>query len=228
MPKLEPKWIRDGVFYPDWVTSSIERQLFHKMEVLLEQAGFQYLSVPSLVTKETYDRQAVIPWEKVFKVDDNFALAGSAEQGILEMFTNRKAAPAKYWAKNQCFRAESSYEGYKRLREFIKLEQFIFCKKEDWEESFDLIMSLACTLLDRLTIEYRVVDVTKRDPGYHILKKDIEVKTETYGWMETHSCSYFGEEQTKRFNISGGLHTLSNTGIASPRILVPILERITE
>lgn len=60
---------------------------------------------------------------------------------------------------------------------------------------------------------------------HHVLKKDIEVLTTTYGWMETHSCTYFGEEQTKRFGITGLTHTISNTGVASPRILVPLLER---
>ena len=49
--------------------------------------------------------------------------------------------------------------------------------------------------------------------------------THQYGWLETHSCTYFKDEQTKRLGISGGLHTISNTGIASPRILVPFIER---
>ena len=55
-------------------------------------------------------------------------------------------------------------------------------------------------------------------------KYDIEVKTKQYGWMETHSCTYFGEEQSKRFEITGATHTISNTGIASPRILIPFIE----
>ena len=67
--------------------------------------------------------------------------------------------------------------------------------------------------------------MTEKDEGYHLEKKDVEVLTETYGWMETHSCSYFGHEQTRRFDIGGGMTTISNTAIASPRILVPFLER---
>ena len=56
--------------------------------------------------------------------------------------------------------------------------------------------------MDKYNIEYRVVDVTKLDFGYHVKKYDIEVKTKQYGWLETHSCSYFGEEQSKRFGRS--------------------------
>ena len=78
--------------------------------------------------------------------------------------------------------------------------------------------------MDLLDIKYRVVDVTDRDPGYHIKKYDIEIETKQFGWMETHSCSYFGTEQSKRFNITGANHTISNTGIASPRILIPFIE----
>lgn len=62
------------------------------------------------------------------------------------------------------------------------------------------------------------------DEGYHHVKYDIEVKTEQYGWMETHSCSYFADEQVKRFGIEGGVHTISNTGLASPRVLIPFIE----
>jgi seryl-tRNA synthetase len=74
-------------------------------------------------------------------------------------------------------------------------------------------------------IEYRLVDVTNTDKGYHKKKVDIEIFTKKYGWLETHSCSYFGDEQVKRFDIKGNIHTLSNTGVASPRILIPFLEK---
>ena len=218
--------VRNGVFFPDFETSFLENNLFKDYEYRLIKEGFYYLSIPSLITKDTYERQAMIPWEKVFKIDDNFALAGSAEQGILELFKGLEVEECAIYAKNQCFRSEPSYNGLKHLREFIKLEQFVFCRENDTDYYFDKILGLAISFLKDNDIEYRVVDVTKRDPGYHKSKFDIEVKTKTYGWMETHSCSSFGEEQTRRFDITGATHTLSNTGIASPRILVPFLERI--
>ena len=86
------------------------------------------------------------------------------------------------------------------------------------------MLTNATSFLDKHNIEYRVVNVTKIDYGYHIKKYDIEVKTKQYGWLETHSCSYFDEEQSKRFGITGATHTISNTGIASPRILIPFIE----
>lgn len=146
------------------------------------------------------------------------------------MFKGQKVGLGKpefrVFADNQCFRNERAYVGFKYLREFRKLEQFVFCGPTNWEENFGLVMMIARDLLAHHRIKHRVVDVTERDPGYHILKKDIEVLTTTYGWLETHSCTYFGEEQTRRFGITGLTHTISCTGLASPRILVPMLERL--
>lgn len=221
---MNNSFVRDGIFFPDFEISNLEKELFDRFEIFIKNKGFQYLSVPSLITKETYERQNIVPWEKVFKINSEHALAGSAEQAILQYFTGKKVISQLIYAKNQCFRSEPEYEGLKRLKEFIKLEQFVFCEEKDWKDRFDLILTNATTFLNEYDIEYRVIDANK-DPGYHIKKFDIEVQTRSYGWLETHSCSYFGEEQTKRFNISGATHTLSNTGIASPRILVPFLER---
>lgn len=219
--------VKDGVFFPDHALSEMERSLFNHFEDLLRNRNFKYISVPSLIKKETIERQDVISWEKIFKINDEYALSGSAEQGILELYTHKRVdEPTFLYAKNQCFRAENEYDGLKRLKEFQKIEQFIFTNLKNWEEHFDLILENATSFLDEYKIQYRVVDVTDRDPGYHILKKDIEVYTKTYGWMETHSCTYFGTEQSKRFDIHGDcIHTMSNTGIASPRILVPFLEK---
>ncbi len=155
--------------------------------------------------------------------DTEACLAGSAEQGILERFSEQEVKPKLIYAKNQCFRNESEYEDLLRVREFIKVEQFCFTTKDCWEDRFELLMNSAISFLMKLGVEYRVVDVTS-DPGYHIKKSDIQVKTKSYGWIETHSCSYFGEEQSKRFGITGATHTLSNTGIATPRILIPFIE----
>lgn len=222
---LHSNQIRNGIFFPDFKTSELERKLFEEFERLLRNAGFRYLSIPSLVMKDTYVKQEVVSWDKVFKINEEFALAGSAEQGILEYFKDSQVESMGIYAKNQCFRAEENYEGFKRLREFIKLEQYIFCEEKDYKEKFDLVLNLALDFLRYFSIKHRVINVTDRDPGYHLLKYDIEVYTKTYDWIETHSCSYFGTEQTKRFNITGATHTISNTGIASPRILIPFLER---
>lgn len=83
------EYAKNGVFFPDHKVSMLEADLFRDMETILQLNGFQFLSVPSIVTKETYERQGTVPWEKVFRISEDMALAGSAEQGILEMFTGK-------------------------------------------------------------------------------------------------------------------------------------------
>lgn len=214
------------MFFPDYNLSKLEKQLFKDMETILEARGFEYLSVPSTITKDTYTRQEIhVPFEKILKLDEEHPLAGSAEQGILEHFKGHCLLQQQVYSKNQCFRYEEKYEGMKYLREFTKMEQFVFLSPHsDKNYWFDELLNNATDLLDKYNIKYRTVDKTKEDPGYHIKKVDIEVQTKTYGWLETHSCTYFGEEQTRRFGITGATHTISNTALASPRILVPFIE----
>ena len=89
-------------------------------------------------------------------------------------------------------------------------------------------------MLVALKIPYRVVDVCTGDMGQgQVYKNDIEAwmpSRKSYG--ETHSCSSFYEFQARRLQIryrdkDGNVkiaHTLNNTYVASPRILIPIME----
>jgi len=99
---------------------------------------------------------------------------------------------------------------------------------------FEEIRQNAEDILQALKLPYRVINVCTGDMGKgKVFMQDIETwmpSRESYG--ETHSCSYLGEFQSRRLNMkyetSGGekrfVHTLNNTCIASPRILIPILE----
>jgi len=214
IPKLSP------------TQADLERRLFREFEDLLIGQGFTYLSIPSTVQVQTVMDQFTGVWcPPYLSTSDGEVLSGSAEQGILEYFAGKEVEAGRYFAYNQCWRGEASYEGLLRVKEFRKLEQYVFCTPDTWEEEFSLVLSNATNFLTQHGIEWRVVDCTN-DPGYHVFKKDVEVHTETYGWIETHSCTYFGDEQVKRHDIRGDVHTISNTGLASPRILIPLLEKM--
>jgi seryl-tRNA synthetase len=225
---VKKSMVRDGVFFPTKWVGALEHGLFTEFTDRLLLADFVRLSVPSIITRDTIDRQGVVAWDDIIRLSDTQGLAGSAEQGILEMFKGCDVVGSAHrvFATNQCFRNEPEYIGLKYLREFRKIEQYVFCGPTNWEENFQLVLELATRFLSDMHIEHRVVNVTERDRGYHVHKMDIEVLTKTYGWMETHSCTYFGEEQTRRFGITGLTHTISCTGLASPRILVPLLEQV--
>lgn len=216
--------VQNGIYNLGFKLSKLEKILLDEFSKKLEDKGFNYLSIPTGITWETLLMQGVVGVNGTHYIDNSHCLGGSAEQGILQFFSRQEVEPMKIYARNQCFRKEDKYEGLVHLKEFTKIEQFCFCYEDDWQENFELVLRNSEDFLKEYQIPYRVVNVTDSDQGYHVKKYDIEIKSEKFGWVETHSCSYFGEQQTKRFFISGATHTISNTGIATPRILIPFIE----
>lgn len=217
--------ILEGIAHLGFDLSELERRLFRKFEKRLLDQGFRYLSLPSSLRWESLRAQETIPEDESLYIDDEHCLSGSAEQGILEYFAGKEVEPMFIYAENQCWRGEPEFIGLQTVKEFRKMEQYAFVKPDEARDRFDDILHNAYSFLEQFDeLEVRIVDCTEEDPGYHHLKYDIEVMTSEYGWMETHSCSYFADEQTKRYDIEGGVHSISNTGIASPRILIPFID----
>ena len=88
-------------------------------------------------------------------------------------------------------------------------------------------------VLQGLGLPYRVVNVCSGDLGQGQAQKfDIECWMPSRGWGETHSASRFYDFQARRLDLryrdaNGKMrfcHTLNNTVIATPRVLIPILE----
>jgi seryl-tRNA synthetase len=160
--------------------------------------------------------------------------------------------PKLYFARSTCFRREAGAagkdtRGLYRIHFFDKLEQVVVCGA-DAEESarwHDEILLNAEQVLQALELPYRVVEVCTGDMGQGKVRMyDIETwmpSRDAYG--ETHSASRFHDFQARRLNLryrrkaKGATdetpgraasvqfcHTLNNTVIASPRILIPLLE----
>ena len=213
--------VTDGIVNLDFELSKLELELMDDFMLRMKNKGYLYLSVPTVVKRETVRKQEC---PKSLWIDDIYALGGSAEQGILQYFSDSTVNEMKIYAKNTCIREEDYYEDIIRVKEFNKIEQYCFCHSHNWKGNFDELLNNSIEFLIDHNITYRIVDMTNKDEGYHIKKYDIEIYTDRWGWVESHSCTYFGEEQTKRFNIKGATHTISNTGIASPRILMPFIK----
>lgn len=223
--------IYEGVFSPNFELSALERRLFNEFEALLVAKGFRYLGVPTSTEARTLYNQNAATDQMAYWLDGHHCLNGSAEQGILEHFVGKTVDtlnPTRVYAFTHCFRREFELLGLVRLKEFKKIEQFVLCDPRRWEDEFELVLTNATNFLSGYGIEHRIVDVTDRDSGYHVKKLDIEVNTRSYGWIESHSCTYFGEQQAYRMGIGGDIVTISNTGLASPRILIPFIERECE
>lgn len=210
--------------------------------------GFTPLSTTALVRPETLVNSGHFPGdeESVYKLEgDELMLAGTAEVPVNSLYAGEQLSegqlPMTFAAISGAFRREAGsagrdVRGLIRVHEFRKVEQYVICRADEQEALrwFDTILGNAEALLAALELPYRVVQNCTGDMGAgKVLMYDIEtwVPSEQV-YRETHSCSYLGDWQARRTGLryrgeDGKLvyaHTLNNTGIATPRILVPFLE----
>ncbi len=178
-------------------------------------------------------------------VSDNLHLIGTSEVTVCsyhkDEILKESDLPKRYAGYSACFRREAGTygkdtKGLYRVHQFEKVEQVVLCRA-DQEEAlalFEEIRNNAEEVLQALKLPYRVIDVCTGDMGKgKVFMQDIETwMPSRNGYGETHSCSYLGDFQARRLNIKYTaedgekkfVHTLNNTCVASPRILIPILE----
>jgi seryl-tRNA synthetase len=217
------------------------------MDHFVKKGGFTPMLVPSLVKRVAFLGTGYLPQgeEDLYKTQDGDFLAGTAEVATMAYYMNesvpKESLPIKFVSFSPCFRREAGShgkdtKGIMRVHEFFKFEQVVICEGSH-EESVRLHEELtknAEDLLQALELPYHVVVNCGGDLGLGQVKKyDIEswVPSENK-YRETHSSSYFHDFQTRRLNIKykdkdGKLqyaHSLNNTALATPRILISLLE----
>jgi seryl-tRNA synthetase len=217
---------------------------------LMIERGFVPMTVPVLVREGAMRGTGYFPLgrEQAYELTNEEPpayLVGTAEVSLtayhMDEILDGKTLPRKYVAMSPCFRREAGTygkdtAGLYRIHQFDKVEQVIICKN-DIEESkrwHEQITANAEAVLQKLDLPYRVVRVCTGDLGQgQAAKYDIETWMPSRGgYGETHSASRFYEFQARRLNLryrdeegkTRICHTLNNTVIASPRVLIPIME----
>ncbi|MBU0999817.1 serine--tRNA ligase [Patescibacteria group bacterium] len=196
--------------------------------------------------------------EDTYKVGDEDFLVGTAEIPLMAMHSGEtfdiKDLPKKYVGISPCFRTEiGSYgkdtKGLYRVHEFYKVEQVILCEADEGKslEFFKELQNNSEDLLQKLDLSYQVLILSSTDCGKKAaMTYDIETWMPGRGnFGETHSNSVVLDFQTRRLKIKysdkQGLssskvknkgvkycHALNNTAIASPRILIALLENFQQ
>lgn len=208
---------------------------------------YSLMVVPSLVKKEALLGTGYLPQaeEEIYKTQDADYLAGTGEVATMSYYSDKtlkkEELPKKILAFSPCFRREAgSYskdtKGIMRVHEFFKFEQVILCEAshETSVKFHEELLLNAEEILQAMNIPYHVVLNCGGDLGLGQVKKyDIEVWIPSQQkYRESHSCSYFHDFQTRRLNIrykdaDGKMkfaHSLNNTAIATPRIIIALLE----
>ena len=176
---------------------------------------------------------------------DGLNLIGTSEVPVTSLHAGEILTeadlPKKYVARSMCFRREAGTygkdtRGLYRVHQFQKVEQVVLdiADKPRSLEHHAAIVANAEACLQAFELPYRIVAVCGGDLGVpQAFKYDIETwmpSRNAYG--ETHSASRFYEYQARRLGLryrdkDGKVkfcHTLNNTVIASPRVLIPLLE----
>ena len=214
----------------------------------ISRKGFTPLIVPAMARDFAFIGNGQFPKgrDQVYEIEgQDLFLVGTAEVSITGMFKDEilkfDELPLRFVGFCPCFRQEAGTygkdtRGVFRIHQFNKVEQYVICKA-DHEESvrwYHQLLQNSEELVQALELPYRVLNVCTGDMGDgKVEMSDIECWLPSEGrYRETHSCSYFHEWQARRANIRYRdeegkvkfVHTLNNTAIASPRILLPLLE----
>jgi seryl-tRNA synthetase len=215
----------------------------------LNDKGFTLISVPAMAREFAFIGTGNFPTgrDQVYHMpEDDIYLAGTAEVPINALHAgeilSEDQLPLLYGGVSPCFRREAGsagrdVRGLIRVHQFNKVEQYILCKNDPEESArlHKLLLETSEEILQDFELHYRVVEVCTGDMGAGKFRMfDIEtwVPSEKL-YRETHSCSSLHDWQARRTNLryrdKDGVvkfvHTLNNTAIATPRILVPFLEQ---
>jgi seryl-tRNA synthetase len=219
---------------------------------LLVSRGLTMVIPPVMVKERAMTGTGFFPLgrEEAYAITaDELFLVGTSEVPLVSMHCDStfEAAqlPVRYAGISNCFRREAGAygkdtKGLYRVHQFTKVEQVIFClpDEEIAEKEHYGLLGNAEAILEKLEIPYRVAIACTGEIGLGQTRKH-EVESWMPGrndgkgaYQETHSCSTLGDFQARRSNIrvrmpDGTLaypYTLNNTAIASPRILIPLLE----
>jgi len=215
----------------------------------LRSKGFTLSSFPAMARDFAFLGQGMFPKAKdqVYYVDeDDIYLAGTSEVILNSLhkdeILNESDLPLLYGGYSACFRREAGSSGRDvrgliRVHQFLKVEQYILCKNDPAESErwHNQLLTTSEEILQALEIPYQVVACCTGDMGLGKYRmNDINSWVPSEGkYRETHSCSNLTDWQARRTNLryrdaeDGKVkfcHTLNNTAIATPRVLVPFLE----
>ena len=228
--------------------AKLERALINFMlDLHTGQNGYQEILPPALVNRAALVGTGQLPKfeEDLFHVaPGDYFLIPTAEVPLTnlhrEEILEQDELPVNYVAYTPCFRSEAgSYgkdvRGLIRQHQFNKVEMVKLTEPEDSYDELEKMVQNAETVLKKLELPYRVVELCTGDMGFGAAKTyDLEVwlpGQNTY--REISSCSNCEEFQARRANIRYRkekkgrplfVHTLNGSGLAVGRTLVAVLE----
>ena len=184
----------------------------------------------------------------MYKIEgQDLYLIGTSEHSMIGKFidttTDETALPLTLTSYSPCFRKEKGAHGIEergiyRIHQFEKQEMIVICKPEDSMEWFNKMWSYSVELFRSMDIPVRTLECCTGDlADLKVKSYDVEAwSPKQQKYFEVCSCSNLGDAQARRLGIrvkgEDGkkylAHTLNNTVVAPPRMLIAFLENNLE
>jgi seryl-tRNA synthetase len=217
------------------------------LDLHTREHGYTEMCPPYVVNSESARGTGQLPkfTEDLYRVPiDGLWLIPTAEVPVTNIHRGEilEAAvlPVTYVAWTPCFRREAGAagkdtRGLLRVHQFDKVELVRVVKPETSNDEHDIITTHAETVLQRLGLPYRVLELAAGDTGFASHRTyDLETWAAGVGtWLEVSSASTFTDFQARRMDLRyrpepGAkpefVHTLNASGLAFPRTIATLLE----
>ena len=228
--------------------AKLERALINYMlDVHINDHGYTEIFPPFLTRGESPFTCGQLPKfaDDMYHTEkDQLYLIPTAEVPVTNIHAdeilNEDTLPINYTAYSACFRREAgSYgketRGLLRVHQFNKVEMVKFVTPVSSYDELEQLLTNAEAILQSLGLHYRVLELCTGDLSFAAAKcYDIEVWSPAENqWLEVSSCSNFEDFQARRGNIryrrsndnkTDYVHTLNGSGVATPRLMIALLE----
>ncbi len=208
--------------------------------------GFTYCIPPFMIRSNVVT--GVMSFEEMdammYKIEgEDLYLIGTSEHSMIGKFidtiTPESSLPLTLTSYSPCFRKEKGAHGIEergiyRIHQFEKQEMIVICKPEESMDSFNKMWSYSVELFRSMDIPVRTLECCSGDlADLKVKSYDIEAwSPKQQKYFEVCSCSNLGDAQARRLGIrvkgeDGNkylAHTLNNTVVAPPRMLIALLE----
>ena len=207
--------------------------------------GFTYCIPPYMIRSEVVD--GVMSFDEMdammYKIEgEDLYLIGTSEHSMIGKFINnildKDKLPYTLTSYSPCFRKEKGAHGIEergvyRIHQFEKQEMIVVCEPEDSKAWFEKLYNYTVELFTSMDIPVRTLECCSGDLA-DLKVKSIDVEAwspRQKKYFEVGSCSNLGDAQARRLGIrikgeKGNYyaHTLNNTVVAPPRMLIALLE----
>ncbi len=208
--------------------------------------GFTYVIPPFMIRSDVVT--GVMSFDEMesmmYKIEgEDLYLIGTSEHSMIGRFINKMVdedqLPLTFTSYSPCFRKEKGAHGIEergiyRIHQFEKQEMIVICKPEDSMDWYNKMWSYTVELFRSMDIPVRTLECCSGDlADLKVKSVDVEAwSPRQKKYFEVGSCSNLGDAQARRLKIrvkgEDGekylAHTLNNTVVAPPRMLIAFLE----